>query len=256
MKKYFNLSVILAVLAMFTMASCNDDDEVTKEAPKLEVSYEIGDVITFTVKCNVIGIGEDLKSLTVYLNGQPAVDVDGKAWTGTDSNTTAGELKGKSKTQTIAFDKDNVGKTFKFTLTDKDGLFSVQEVTVKAAVVEPETTPLVAIADFTLGRPGAADAPAALNGITWASNPSATEAKFTGDFAVLDKVGHDTITTKETLASVYAKVQKTNSLTVESDAKFTTQYFIVKNDKELLLVTMNSLKFVANANRAGFSAKK
>lgn len=118
MKKVFNLSVILAVLASaLTFTSCSDDDdEATIDFIKAEGQN------AWTINAEA---GIDEIELSKIENGETTLDQ-------TLSKTLTDEAEGKT-TYILDFDKLGLSGDFEITVIDKDGGKKEKKVTVGAA---------------------------------------------------------------------------------------------------------------------------
>lgn len=118
MKKVFNLSVILAVLASaLTFTSCGeDDDKATIDFIKAEGQN------AWTISAEA---GIDEIELSKVENGETTLDQ-------TLSKTLTDEAEGKT-TYVLDFDKLGLSGKFEITVIDKDGGKKEKEVTVGAA---------------------------------------------------------------------------------------------------------------------------
>lgn len=247
--KFFNRTLLavslLATAVIFT--SCSKDDD-QKPAPAIvfdqsaNTTVAEGTAITGKVTTE-IGLKE-VKFFYVRGNDATSFKTEDKF---DDKNNYVYRVELAGVTSDIT--------GIKISATDKDGQTSERTLAVKTSGAPAPSTALSTAATFYLGYPSGASNPATANGITYSTNPSATTAKFTGDFVMLTQAEYNAITTVEGLAAAYTSGTKAADFTVASDASFTAKYLIVKDGSTYRLVNMTALNFVAGNNKGTFTEK-
>ncbi len=118
-----------------------------------------------------------------------------------------------------------------------------------------QDTELSEATTFTLGRPANATNPESAYGISYTSNTTATQAKFTAKNLALTKEEYDAITTQEELSEKAEGASFADSFTSESDANFKALYFIIEDGDSLRLISMTNLQFKEGNNVATFTER-
>ena len=243
MKTFAKLFAVLAFLAVgFTACSNDDEGDVTIKLDYTTV--DLGNAITGTITST-----NSLATVTLTTDGKTVT-----GWPITSFKT--GAVVESGGVYTIRIEGLEAG-SYIIRATDKDGVEDSKTFTVKGGVdPNPEETELTTAADFTLGRPEQTGFPASAMGLTWASNPNSTTARFTGIILVITESEYNAISTQKELEDKYFEVDsKATEFTAQSDANFAVKYLIIKDGTILRLVKMTNLTFAEGANKAYFTER-